>query len=73
MKLTQEGLLEYYGGYTYSMEAEIEANYLDTSIILTTGEEITGQEFLDRYFSPEEEYDKSNDEDTDWNYYESIQ
>jgi hypothetical protein len=71
MKLLQESLITYFGGYTYSMERCIEEENLHNTIVLTTGEEITGQEFLDRYFSPEQEYDKSNDE-SDYNYYESL-
>jgi hypothetical protein len=62
MKLTEKGLLIHFSGYTYSMETEIESNHLDSIIILTTGEEVTGQQFLNRYFYPEQEYDKSNDE-----------
>jgi hypothetical protein len=71
MKLKQEGLLAYYGGYTYSMEKDIEDNYLCSIIELTNGQEVTGQEFLDRYFAPEQDIDKSCEGAEDWNYYDS--
>jgi hypothetical protein len=71
MNITQEGLLLHFGGYTYSMQECIEEDNLCSIITLTSGEEITGQEFLDRYFSPEEDIDKSSDGAEDWNYYDS--